>query len=78
MENANPARTKVIVLTAIAWMAVMLFVLPNSAHAGAVDAGIAAFAAVWHVLGLWFIRLTDGTTDANYHPRFSSSSQRWQ
>jgi len=57
--SANPYRIKVIMLTAIAWVAVMAFILPNLGHGSAVDEAFAAFAAAWHLLSLWFIRLAN-------------------
>jgi len=56
--SANPARIIVVALSALTWLAIIALVLPKLGNGSTVDAGIAAFAAVWNVLGLCFIRLT--------------------
>jgi hypothetical protein len=52
-------RFKLAVPAALAWGAIIIFVLPALGHESAVDECLIATAAVLNLLGLWFIRLED-------------------
>ncbi len=60
--NANLARIIAVALAVFVWTLIVAFTFSDQGRSGSVNAAIAAFAAVWNIVGLWFIRLKDGST----------------
>jgi hypothetical protein len=60
--KANPGKMTVVALAALVWTLFVAFILCGLERFGPVNAVIAAIAAVWNILSLWFIRLEDTST----------------